>query len=534
MFELKFHHKIKSNYWVLPFIILTTFTQLPTYSHINNKNSKQLIGNWLGNIVNSSTATNYEMGLNIKKNRNNPNIQADLSLTDLVNSSQHYIEIDSDDNDNDNVILKDIAFEILCGKPKPGSILVTLLPTIHLRLAHNQHKLIGSVMIDSVNYSIVLTKQDDDEETIKSKSPSKVSKKDAKSKELIAKVTDKNNPNRLARPIHKDSKSTGSVNAKPVRNYLANRVNNSLNNDTNYNSSSNNDTNIANNSSDDISFRHEMFPNNYWGYDNIPSLREKNNVREYAKQNTSSHISDSENSDNSSYSFENGVLKASVKHNVSLPPVPDYLKAGVKYDESILKSKKLTRLWYRIPDWLAGTWLSKSQRIINSSYPFLNNSQGIAEQEGCYGYEVDKLSHIWSFMMLPAYLDINANNNEPVVVHSIIFYFKPLKLESRKFVTMIKVYQVYVRKSDNIIEQTVQHESINTDKYINENTYQVISSNKWFDGQGKPTSVDTRESYSYRQKPFKEITEMPLAKELREDFINYLNSHGLSNLVPKS
>ena len=549
---------------VILIIVIVNFTVIINSSicsnadeKIQNKINKELIGIWLGNFVNIQSNKSYEVELKIIK-KSKSQIEADLSITDFINASKHYLEIKID---NENYIFKDIAFETECGNPEPGSILVRLLPELTLRLISNNQKLIGNGLISNEKYSLVLSKKFDKVNKLDKLTITKSTKINNKDTIKSANLVPNSNPNRLSRPVSNKTQPVSNHNkeiAKKIGKFIFDTLigmpdnsravayQNSIDRlnyyaklddlrekqllESRQSATKNNLVNypqLFNNGLTD-------HPNNY-SYRSFPLSNSEDTVKKRAGNDESPFPREnqpSENNSNCSYKYENGILKSAVEHNITLPPVPDYLKAGVKFDESIIKSKKLTRLWYRIPNWQAGSWISKSQKIISSSNIFLNNCERIAEQEGHYGYEVDKLNHIWNFIMLPAYMDINANNNEPLVVHSIVFYFKPLQLESRKFVTMSKVYQVYVRKSDNIIEQAVQHETIATAKYVNEKSYQIISSNKWFDGQGNPISIDTRESYSYLKKTFKVYSEMPLAKELHEDFINYLKNHSLYNLIP--
>lgn len=228
-------------------------------------------------------------------------------------------------------------------------------------------------------------------------------------------------------------------------------------------------------------------------------------------------------------------LRAEIKHSQSLPPVTPTLRAGAKYDESLFPKSIPGNSWYKIPDWLAGTWEKKYQT--NEFYynyktgkQYRVHQKQLAEARNFRGFQMDATGGIWEFNRAPYKQKVDEKKTyESLLIKSVI----PLELTEDKVVIREVVVRVQVDKKSGRIVNVFQSEDLNTytpvpgkDGMVNQNF-----SIKLFDKNGNPLMVQDSVSTQNRVEPFKPRNSYD-GKDMKGLFKNFLLSLGRSDIVP--
>ena len=454
--------------------------------------NQTIIGNWLGKGINTYSGQSYEIALQITKQSNN-HLDCSLQITDSEFICKHYLEISQK---NYKYYFKDLASEAISGQPKPGSILQQIWTSIVLQPIDSDKKLVGTALINQDKLSLRLDKKNDNNNIAKSSKPS---------------LTTIPNTQKLspAKPVD-FNKDFNSESAK----FNNNNANISdLDNSDNLNTTSDNSIITAN---DKISSAQTNSPK----YE-IKDLLEDTN--------SNSNIPDK-------YKLPpNKVLQAGIEHSASLEPVPAYLRAGTVYDENLLKSQiKSSRIWYRIPNWLAGSWHQSYEFVLKSTNPILDPPGRILLSECDYnfGIQIDKYSNIWDTIMLPIFTEINAHNEASEVVKCMKYYYKPGDYLSSNYTKLSRSCEIYINKFTNRITKVLQNEVISTSTLMEPGVVRCLSSVNWYNDYGMPLSKDQRVTFIKLKTPFVPINFSKEGLDLKADFIQYLRNHDLDNLIP--
>jgi hypothetical protein len=215
-----------------------------------------------------------------------------------------------------------------------------------------------------------------------------------------------------------------------------------------------------------------------------------------------------------------------------IPPVPKFLEAGATLQQNLYP--KEGNVWYRIPKFLAGHWTC-SEKTITSTINLITGRENNTPRTEQFistinqGFQQDNTGQIWHFDMAP-FLghSIQADNQTH---YSYVQKIEPISCTDDKFVRRCILIKAEVSGSD-VIKTSKQFESIQAitpfgpDK-IREDT---ISRSIQPDGSGWRTTSTVIYNLV---KPYAPIPQSK-GRDMVEMFREYLESNGLSNLIPKS
>ncbi len=450
--------------------------------------NQAITGFWLGKGINTYSGQSYEIALSITRQSNN-HLDCSMQITDSGAVCKHYLGISLK---NSQYYFKDLACESISGQPKPGSILQQVWSSIILQSIDSDRKLVGTAIISQDKLSLSLDKKTNNNNIAKSSQPALITK--ANTQKLST-----------TEPVGLDS-ATAKFN------------NNAINKSASDNS---NDLNTASDNSiitenDKISSTQTYSP--------------KYMVRDLPEN------TDNDSSIPDKYKLPpNKVLQAGIEHSAKLEPVPNCLRAGAIYDENLIKSQvKSSRIWYRIPNWLAGTWHQKYELILKSTNPILNTPgrKFLWELDAGFGAQVDKYNNIWDTIMLPNFNDVNAHNQAVEVVKGMIYAYKPGDYNSANYMYLQRVREININKFTNLITRVLQYEGISTFTLMEPGVIRQLSSRKWFNDYGMPLYQDQSITFIKLKEPFKPIDFSKTGEDLKADFIQYLKNHDLDDLIP--
>ncbi len=225
-------------------------------------------------------------------------------------------------------------------------------------------------------------------------------------------------------------------------------------------------------------------------------------------------------------------LQGGVQHAEELAPLPHNLQTGSIYDEKSIPSTADETGWYEIPDWLSGKWLREEETIL-STYFFdskvqQNEPRTIAEREiADFGVQRDKAGHIWHYRLASkgvadcgSYLAIAfVQTQEPLHVADDVVVIRDIFIE------------VQVNKETNVIMHSSQAESITRYRPVRDGLIKTSMSVKVFKEDGTPYTVQKNTAFDKRVESFK-ATDAFNARNLRQNFADFLRASGKDNLVP--
>ncbi len=453
---------------------------------------QSIIGYWLGKGVDTYSGQSYEIALAIIKQANKQ-LSCDMQITDSGVICKHYLEIlPNSSKATLKISFKDLACETISGQPRPGSILQQVWSNISLQPFAAGEKLVGTALINQVKLSLSLDKRIDNNNNSKS----------AKSA-LSSKV---------------NTQKISTLEPIATRKALPEFNNQATNKSDSDNS---NDLNTASDNS--------IITEN----DKISSTQ--TNSPKYMVRDLPDNTDNDSNIPDKYKLPPNKVLQAGIEHSASLEPVPPYLRTGAIYDEKLLKSQvKSSRIWYRIPNWLAGTWHRNYELILKSSNPYLDTPgrKFLSEGDLNYGYQVDKYNNIWDTTILPSFWDINAHNQASEVTKGITFTYKPGDYRNPNYMYLQRDREICMNKFTNRITKIRQNEEIHTITLMEPAVIRVLGSIKWFNDFGLPLYQDQRITFEKLKAPFTPVNFSETGEDLKADFIEYLKNHGLDDLIP--
>jgi len=220
-------------------------------------------------------------------------------------------------------------------------------------------------------------------------------------------------------------------------------------------------------------------------------------------------------------------LQATIVHAEQLAPVQNSLKVGAVFDQKKLEAQiSATRIWYRVPPWMAGDWQYEdyTQTFYQDyktgaidSKPALYKAQGTDS----WGLQLDRLGGVWGNICLPSVSVVTADKEIDKDLHlndSVIF-------DSDARVIQRYVYTRTQVDKSNIIRSVYQMECFTTFFPFGPGLIRSEASMKQFDDRGNPVNLAKSWRIGKRIAPFK-------PKAYDPSFGEYLKSEGLDNLVP--
>lgn len=236
------------------------------------------------------------------------------------------------------------------------------------------------------------------------------------------------------------------------------------------------------------------------------------------------------------------VLEGTIQHSAALPPVDPKLKPGAKFDLRRLPiNQPLVLLWWRVPEWLAGTWHNsgkvKRLSFVDLQHPERKEGYNLLDihypDSEVIGYQEDRGRAIWTCVMTPYMGRTKQGENTNVsVIHSAV----PLETSQTQVVLKFLATTVVIGKNKRIVSIS-QRESIQTYRPVDANKVIVLSSMKFFDDTGEAKYESELLSHCQRQLPFRELPYLPSPEpftliDLRQSFDKFLRSQQMDALIP--
>ena len=215
-----------------------------------------------------------------------------------------------------------------------------------------------------------------------------------------------------------------------------------------------------------------------------------------------------------------------------VPAVPKFLQAGTTFDQSMYP--KEGNVWYKIPNFLAGHWIC-SEKTVTSSTNLLTGRENDAAKTEAFvsevnqGFQTDSTGHIWHFDQAP-FLG-HARQADGQTHYSFVQEMKPLQCTDDKFVRRVILIKAEVNGS-NVVKTSKQFDVIQSftpfgsDKIREDNISRPIGAA----GTGWESTSTVIFSLVRPYAPIKQNK----GRDMQEMFREYLESNGLSSLIPKS
>lgn len=238
------------------------------------------------------------------------------------------------------------------------------------------------------------------------------------------------------------------------------------------------------------------------------------------------------------------VLQGKIEHSASLSAVGPQWKVGKRFDPQKLPvTGSQSVLWWRIPDWLAGTWRTsgKVKRLSFRDLEHAELTQGFDAIDIKYpdseviGYQQDRDGFVWTCVPTPY---VGRTEQGDRINISIIYSATPVDLTDSQVVVKFLATTLTVDRTKGKIMSVTQRESLQTYRPIEKGRVLVQASMKFFDEDGiarYESSVlsQTRQHEPYRESPYLPAPgEVPTLIDMRKSFDNFLQARRLDALIP--
>jgi hypothetical protein len=190
------------------------------------------------------------------------------------------------------------------------------------------------------------------------------------------------------------------------------------------------------------------------------------------------------------------MLEGKVEHSEKLPPTDEKLRPGSHFHETdaIAPSAFSRNHWFRIPNWLAGTW-HYDLRTTDYQYSYstgrssgkINKAVDIATRT--FGHQQDGEGNIWQFDQTPYTVE---SESDDAIAYTLRQEYLPVAgnagdpSNDAKFTVRILANQLRVDKITNEIKNSTMVESLQT--FVREKNGDILLqySEKIFDANGNP------------------------------------------------
>ncbi|CAN5654805.1 hypothetical protein BH10CYA1_BH10CYA1_15360 [soil metagenome] len=220
------------------------------------------------------------------------------------------------------------------------------------------------------------------------------------------------------------------------------------------------------------------------------------------------------------------VLVGEVDHSETLQPLDPSLAVGEIFAPSKLPTieQAPANKWYRIPDWLAGTWHKDSQTDYYR-YNFKTNATDTttrtepAKATGTWGTQRDDKGTIWQFD--PAPFTATVDSGDDFVVQ-MVRTSEPVDVTDKKFVRRSIDTQIRVSKVNGVIKSVESGEQITTYRPEGDALIKRETSAKVFDPEGQPILLGKSFAYENRVNSFAP-QDMYKGKDMKKLFQEFLS-----------
>lgn len=231
-------------------------------------------------------------------------------------------------------------------------------------------------------------------------------------------------------------------------------------------------------------------------------------------------------------------FKIQIEHEERLPSLAEKFPLGALFDLKEIEIDRRNK-WIKIPKNLAGDWSVDSNGIAlvkeyswdskSKTWNYIGAFRDDLDVGVSFGDQIDRNGDVWEYIGTPCITkkklgrrikiqfkqkpDVSASNSERIVYHH-------------------TYGTVFVGAKDGKIRETFQNESIQ--KYTifirkMEYVFSIVN----FNILGEPESKHLAQGYMVRIKPF-EIRDRGYGRNLKYDFVQYLEQSGQKHLIPDS
>ena len=219
-------------------------------------------------------------------------------------------------------------------------------------------------------------------------------------------------------------------------------------------------------------------------------------------------------------------------------------KVGKRFDpEKLPVTGSQSVVWWRIPDWLAGTWQTygKVKRLSLRDLEHAEQTLGFDAIDIKYpdseviGYQQDRDGFVWTCVPAPY---VGRTEQENRINVSIIHSALPVALSDNEVVIKFLATTLTVDRTKRKIVAVTQRESLQTYRPIEKGKVLVQASMKFFNEDGIARYESTVLSQSRQREPYKESPyipapgEVPTLIDMRKSFDNFLHTRQLDALIP--
>lgn len=238
------------------------------------------------------------------------------------------------------------------------------------------------------------------------------------------------------------------------------------------------------------------------------------------------------------------VLTGRIEHSASLPAVDPEWKVGKKFDpEKLPLTGSQSAFWWRVPDWLAGTWRTygKVKRLSFKDLEHTELAQGFDALDIKYpdseviGFQQDSYGSVWTCVPTPY---VGRTEQGDKINISIIYSATPVDLADDQVVVKFLATTLSLDKAKGRIVSVTQRESLQTYRPIENGKVLVQASMKFFNEDGIARYESTVLSQSRQHEPFRESPYLPVSGEvptlidMRKSFDNFLHTRQMDALIP--
>lgn len=222
------------------------------------------------------------------------------------------------------------------------------------------------------------------------------------------------------------------------------------------------------------------------------------------------------------------TLVGEIDHSETLQPLDPSIAVGEIFEPSKLPTleSQPSNKWYRIPNWLAGTWHKDSQTDYYR-YNYKTDKTDTttrtepAKATGTWGTQQDDKGTIWQFD--PAPFTATVDSGDDFVVQ-MVRSSEPIDVSDRKFVRRSIDTQIRVSKTNGVIKSVESGEQLTTYRPEGDGLIKRETSAKVFDTQGQPILLGKSFAYENRVNGFTP-QDTYKGKDMKKLFQEFLQSN---------
>jgi hypothetical protein len=199
------------------------------------------------------------------------------------------------------------------------------------------------------------------------------------------------------------------------------------------------------------------------------------------------------------------LLVGEIQHAERLSPVEPSLSPGAVYDPRNLPGQAPNSIrFFRIPQWLAGTW-HKDWQTDYYRYNFVTKQTDIttrtetARSDGTWGTQADKDGNVWQYDGTPFQTTVDSGSEYVV---ELVRSSEPVESSGAYFIRRSVDTQIRVDKATNQIKSVESGEQLTTYLPEQDGLVKRETSAKVFDQSGQPVLLGKSFCYETRIRTF--------------------------------